>query len=254
MASDKLGILAAAPLFSRFSLFRRTVVLDFKKDRHVSISGSPPAASNFVKPQSRREWILNALRRDLITGELAPGTSVRQEDMARKYGVSQAPVREAFKSLVAEGLLTYSPNREHRVPDPTWTDLAELNAVLDLLEKEALSRNTRAFPRMTPMSLEALKAAPSILEFSSSIIAAAEADVFSTSTFHTLDSFLDRYSNQRRQAVASLFQEPPLVKRDDLIALLEAMLSGDVHAAEERRSIYRMFSKLNGLDEKAVSA
>jgi DNA-binding transcriptional MocR family regulator len=215
----------------------------------------PTGGRSFVKPPSRREWILNALRHELITGEMSPGTSVRQEDLANKYGVSQAPVREALKSLVAEGLLMYSPNREHRVPHPTWADLAELNAVLDLLEREALSRTTVALPKLSkPRSLDALKSAPTLLELSSSIVISAEADTFSTPTFHTLHTFLDRYSNQRRQAVAALFENQALVKRDDLVALLEAVLAGDLSAAEENRCTYRQSLNLSGLGKPAVCA
>jgi hypothetical protein len=201
----------------------------------------PSVGSNFVRPQSRREWILTELRKDLISGQLAPGSSVRQEDLANKYGVSQAPVREAFKSLVAEGLLTYTPNREHRVPSPGWPDLNELNAVLGVLEKEALRRNTlEGADASGAAALETLKGSPGSLEISSGVVVAAEALAFSTPAFPTLQSFLERYSNQRRQAFSALFTSPVLVERDDLVGLLEAMLSRDVSTAEERRLAYRL--------------
>jgi DNA-binding transcriptional MocR family regulator len=221
----------------------------------MSKSVLPPVGSAFVRPQSRREWILTELRKDLISGQLAPGSSIRQEDLANKYGVSQAPVREAFKSLVAEGLLTYTPNREHRVPAPGWDDLQELNAVLGLLEKEALSRNTVGDAGASGLApLETLKGSPRLVEISSCAVVAAESLAFRTPTFSTLQSFLERYSNQRRQAFSALFPSPLLVERDALVDLLEAMLSGDVGTAEEKRLAYRSsgdFSRLQMPEERA---
>ena len=45
------------------------------------------------------------LRKALLSGEYRPGEELSLTDVAAKLGVSRTPVREAFQSLAAEGLL-----------------------------------------------------------------------------------------------------------------------------------------------------
>lgn len=44
-----------------------------------------------------------------------PGTPLREADLARDFGVSRTPVREALRRLEAEGLVEYQPNKGARV-------------------------------------------------------------------------------------------------------------------------------------------
>jgi DNA-binding GntR family transcriptional regulator len=46
------------------------------------------------------------LREAILDGSQTPGSRVVESDLARQYGISQAPVREAIKRLVHEGLIT----------------------------------------------------------------------------------------------------------------------------------------------------
>jgi DNA-binding GntR family transcriptional regulator len=47
--------------------------------------------------------IADALRLEVMTGQLEPGSRVRQEDVASRLGVSRTPLREALRRLQAEG-------------------------------------------------------------------------------------------------------------------------------------------------------
>ena len=47
----------------------------------------------FTKPPTAQEAVLTELRRLLVTGDLAPGTPIRQEALAERLGVSRVPVR-----------------------------------------------------------------------------------------------------------------------------------------------------------------
>lgn len=51
------------------------------------------------------------LRERIRTGELAPGTRLRQEVLAEDLGVSRTPLREALRLLAADGLVELEPNR-----------------------------------------------------------------------------------------------------------------------------------------------
>jgi DNA-binding GntR family transcriptional regulator len=54
--------------------------------------------------------IADLLRTAILRGDYPPGTRVRQEDVAQRYGASRVPVREAFRTLEADGLVTLIAN------------------------------------------------------------------------------------------------------------------------------------------------
>src|ERR671939_313347 len=51
----------------------------------------------------------------IVSGELAPGTVLRQEQLSEQFNVSRTPVREALRRLAALGLVSFVPNRGVRV-------------------------------------------------------------------------------------------------------------------------------------------
>ena len=56
-----------------------------------------------------------ALEEAIVSGELEPGTVLRQEQVSAQYAVSRTPVREALRRLSALGLVSFEPNRGFRV-------------------------------------------------------------------------------------------------------------------------------------------
>jgi DNA-binding GntR family transcriptional regulator len=67
------------------------------------------------------EWLQNAI----MSGRIQEGEHLRQEDVAAQLGVSQTPVREAFRRLESEGLVEHSPNRGTVVRGIPWTPPAQ---------------------------------------------------------------------------------------------------------------------------------
>jgi DNA-binding GntR family transcriptional regulator len=59
----------------------------------------------------RTEMLVTALRQAIIAGELKPGSTLRQEELARSHNTSRMPIREALRTLAAEGLVQLAPNR-----------------------------------------------------------------------------------------------------------------------------------------------
>lgn len=55
--------------------------------------------------------VASDLRRSILAGRLAPGAQLRQDHLARDFGVSHIPVREALRRLEAEGLVEHLPRR-----------------------------------------------------------------------------------------------------------------------------------------------
>jgi DNA-binding GntR family transcriptional regulator len=62
-------------------------------------------------PLSKTEYVLQRLREDIASGLVVPGTSLRQSEIAGRYGVSATPVREALRLLEAGGTVSYAPHR-----------------------------------------------------------------------------------------------------------------------------------------------
>ena len=54
--------------------------------------------------------IAELLRSAILHGDYPPGARIRQEDVAQRFGASRVPVREAFRTLEADGLVTLVAN------------------------------------------------------------------------------------------------------------------------------------------------
>jgi DNA-binding GntR family transcriptional regulator len=90
--------------------------------------------------------IARLLTERIVSGEIPPGTRLRQDHIAAEFGASHVPVREAFLELKIQGLAEGLPRRGFRVTD---FDLAELREVAEMrasLESLALRH---AAPNMT---------------------------------------------------------------------------------------------------------
>src|SRR5256885_16188532 len=57
---------------------------------------------------SRSEAVLEAIKHEILTGELKPGQALVETELAARLGVSKTPVREAFKTLAGTGLIVMS--------------------------------------------------------------------------------------------------------------------------------------------------
>jgi DNA-binding GntR family transcriptional regulator len=85
------------------------------------------------------EQIAAALREEIVTGQLAAGTRLRQNEIAQRFGVSTTPVREAFGLLQSDGLVQIDPHRGVTVFLPTIQDLIEhyeIRMALEMLAAE----------------------------------------------------------------------------------------------------------------------
>lgn len=95
--------------------------------------------------------IAETLRSDIISGRLAAGTPLRQEQLASRFAVSRIPVRDALKRLAAEGLVQLKPNRGAAVAPLSVDDLTEVYEMR--IAAETLALRT-AIPQLTNAQLE----------------------------------------------------------------------------------------------------
>jgi DNA-binding GntR family transcriptional regulator len=84
--------------------------------------------------------VLDAIKHAILTGELKPGQSLVETDLAAVFGVSKTPVREALKTLAGAGLVTMSQYRGAVVRVVDDEQARHIYDVRLLLEPEALGR------------------------------------------------------------------------------------------------------------------
>lgn len=115
----------------------------------MAIQGEAVALAPVSAP-TRREVVLDAIRRALLSGELVPGQRVKEEPLAAALGVSRPTVRQAVSQLVHEGSLVQVPYKGISVANPSAQDLLDVAAVRVSLETLAalhLARQPQS-PRM----------------------------------------------------------------------------------------------------------
>ncbi len=93
-----------------------------------------------IKNKSLRERILDTLRGAILSGELKPGQTLVETELASQLGVSRAPLREAIHILNSEGLLETVPYHGTTVKPLTKTDIEELYSLRSALESFAVQR------------------------------------------------------------------------------------------------------------------
>jgi DNA-binding GntR family transcriptional regulator len=82
--------------------------------------------------------VAEGLRRAILSGDLAPGSPLREEDLSATHGVSRHTARTALATLTAERLVTSEPYRGVRVSFLDDADLVALQQLRCALETEAL--------------------------------------------------------------------------------------------------------------------
>lgn len=106
-------------------------------------------------PLSAHDRVYRSLRSQVMHGELAPGKAVTLRGIARDFGVSMTPAREAVQRLVAEGALSMSASGRATTPELSNDRIEELASIRALLEPELASR---ALPRAHPALIDRMEA------------------------------------------------------------------------------------------------
>lgn len=96
-------------------------------------------------PRTVSGLVAERLRAQIVAGELASGTKLRQVEIARRFGVSTTPVREALAALQREGLVRLHPQRGAVVFVPTVEDLREHYEIRAALEALAAACTAERF-------------------------------------------------------------------------------------------------------------
>jgi DNA-binding GntR family transcriptional regulator len=89
-------------------------------------------------PLTRVQETVNAIREDIISGALTPGTKLAIEHLRKRYGVGSSTIRESLSLLQPDGLVTARGQRGFTVSPISMDDLHDLSETRVLLETQAL--------------------------------------------------------------------------------------------------------------------
>ena len=114
----------------------------------------PGSLTSIESHRPLSDTVFHKLRDAILDGTLEPGQWLRQEPLAQELGVSQMPVREALKRLVAEGLAVRIPYKGVQVVRFSPEDIVDMVTVRMVLESLAVRFAT---PLIAVEELERLK-------------------------------------------------------------------------------------------------
>lgn len=91
--------------------------------------------------ESLAQAVARALRDMIGDGRLRPGEPIRQQAVAKQFGISRIPVREALRQLESEGLVVYRLNSGARVATLDFEECVEIYKLRERIEPLAISES-----------------------------------------------------------------------------------------------------------------
>jgi DNA-binding GntR family transcriptional regulator len=108
--------------------------------RASSLTAAPQPVARTIS-----EGVAAGLRAAIVSGELPAGTRLRQVPLAKRFGVSTTPVREALAQLQLEGLVELHPQRGAVVVLPALDEFREHYEIRIALESLAAAKAAERF-------------------------------------------------------------------------------------------------------------
>lgn len=213
----------------------RVAALGFRKPRVTQDSRNPMPLGAAHLPLG--EMVRQALQQEITSGALRPGERLVEEELAKRYGVSRSPVREAIRALASEGLVEVNARRGAMVAGISPDEAREFVEVRALLE----GYNARLAARYRRP--EVLKRAEAILREGSAGHASPERLLELNARFH--DTLAEAGGNRTlremmdglRKRTASVFtaegEEASRATWHEHAVILEAVLAGEEARAAE---------------------
>jgi len=144
------------------------------------------------------------IKRAIVDGALEPGRRLKEVELAREFGISRTPIREALATLQAQELVASAPRRGAYVRVRDADDLDDLYSLRALLEGHAARR---AAEHASPHGIRLLRA--SCLRFEAHEQRDMHALVAENLFFH--NTILDLARSARLAALVRRVIEVPLV-------------------------------------------
>jgi DNA-binding GntR family transcriptional regulator len=152
----------------------------------------------------------SSIRQGLAAGRWAPGSHLRESELAAELGISRTPVREALRRLASEQLVSFEPHLGVRVPGWSHHDIEEIFALRVELESYAAGQAARHASKAQVAELRELAR-----QIEQAAFGGAEPDYVRitelNNRFHSL--IVASAANQRLVSLVVTLVEIPLVVR-----------------------------------------
>lgn len=100
------------------------------------------------------ESVYRKLRSELVLCRIAPGSRMKTSELAKRFGVSLASIREAMARLTSEDLVSYEPQRGFVAAPISAQRLQDLTAVRVEIETMALQQSLAQFSSLDGIRLD----------------------------------------------------------------------------------------------------
>lgn len=101
-----------------------------------------------------RENVADEIRMKILSGELASGARIVEQELASEFGISRGPVREALRQLEEEGMVEYIRNAGCSVRQISSEDIYEIYYMRANYEMMAVRLYKKKFPKETLDQME----------------------------------------------------------------------------------------------------
>jgi DNA-binding GntR family transcriptional regulator len=100
----------------------------------LSLLASDPPDVAPAESETLSENVFRRIQAAIVNGEIAPGSKISEPELARTYGISRGPLREAIHRLEGQRLLVRIPHVGARVVSLNHAELIELYEIRESLE------------------------------------------------------------------------------------------------------------------------
>jgi DNA-binding GntR family transcriptional regulator len=104
----------------------------------VKTSASPAPLP--VQRVSTVEAVSESIRRQILSGDMPPGTELKETELSETYGVGRHSIRAAIQALAHQGIVRHVPHKGAFVPELSVREVADLYIMRTALELEAARR------------------------------------------------------------------------------------------------------------------
>ena len=190
-----------------------------------------------IRGNTLAQQIRAALMEQILSGELSPGTRLKDGDVAAQFGTSNTPVREALRELAKDGLVEIQPYRGCLVRRMDLDELAEIFDVRVALEAFVVRL---AAHNLTATQLGGLE---SLVEQYEAAVASDDRDradqvadsfhhlLAEATGNHTLACLLRHFSNRIQLARRMYLRQRRAPPHLSCRPILEALQAGDTERA-----------------------
>ena len=100
----------------------------------------------FEQPASIKEIAYENMKKQIIQGNLKPGTWLREQELSDAMEISRAPIREAFNQLEREGFIEILPRKGAKVTSLSEKEVENIFEIRENLELLAVKKSLKMIP------------------------------------------------------------------------------------------------------------